>query len=94
MRTVVVLGAGASADCVGASSSSNPDWRPPLAKELFDISTRPAFESILNLYRGAQFLAADLAETARRGQVGLESRLQEYANHKHEVIRRGACQQI
>jgi len=59
-QLIVILGAGASSDCVGEPSHQGrherPDRRPPLVMELFD----DRYRDILNRYPLAQAVAADV----------------------------------
>lgn len=86
-RLTVLLGAGASYDCANASSTINLDWRPPLARELFNIAHRKAFEPLLRSFAGARFLSAELAELSLDSSFSIESQLREYSVHPDTRIR-------
>jgi len=87
-NVLVILGAGASYDCANDGASSQPEWRPPLARQLFAIADRPAFEAILKRFPGAQMLAAELAEVSRQSTFSLERTLREYHDHRDEGVKR------
>lgn len=74
---VVVLGAGASKDCVaqGSISEFNDEFRPPLTRELFEF--RPAFNRILQKYPKVRALSEELRTRLRDGE-GLEPLLREF----------------
>jgi len=55
-QLVVILGAGASADCVTPGSTGSSSYKPPLVKELFDQT----YQHILNRYALTLDVAADL----------------------------------
>jgi hypothetical protein len=58
-RLLVVLGAGASADCASNKVYGvQREWKPPLVTDLF--APRPTFASVLNQYPFGQFAAADI----------------------------------
>ena len=82
-----MLGAGASYDCWNDTGSpARPEWRPPLARELF--GARPAFWGVLQGYRGVVVLASELGELARGDAFNIELKLREFANHEDQRIRR------
>lgn len=84
-RLAVILGAGASYDCVGeATSFVNWDYRPPLTDQLFE--PRSVFSSILEHYPGALALASLLRGASNRG--GLEGELRKLASSSQAHIRR------
>src|SRR5262245_45814584 len=83
----VMVGAGASMDCANAASIVNDEWKPPLAKELFDISSRQVFDNVLSRFRGASALACELAELSRLPNLSLEQRLRDYHSHSDPRIR-------
>jgi hypothetical protein len=64
---MVVFGAGASYDCVPAETKAtmNQDYRPPLAKDLFQ--NRPAFSERLNAYRYISSVVPRLRRLERSG---------------------------
>lgn len=75
-RVVVLLGAGASHDCVSVEPSSPRvrDWRPPLVTELFS----PRFEDVLLRYPMVHNAAPEIRHATTLGkpaQIGLEDYL-------------------
>lgn len=85
-KVAVILGAGASADAWNDTGPPRePAWTPPLARELF--GRRPAFWEVLQRYRGARVLAAELGELARVETFSLEAKLREYSAHPDPRIR-------
>lgn len=87
-KVCVILGAGASYDVHNQGSLLiNPDFRPLLARELFDIANKSGYWSILQHYPGAKVLAQLLAPRISSGEIGIENALREYANHKDHRIR-------
>ncbi len=91
---LVVLGAGASYDCVALKPDSNesdpdvtrvnPEYRPPLTKDLF--SSRPKFSEILGKYPLATALSEEirsmLREPNEEQNVTLEQVLRELGNSR------------
>ncbi|HVH50823.1 MAG TPA: hypothetical protein VM690_01655 [Gaiellaceae bacterium] len=81
----VVLGAGASYDCVSEETRrdrTNGDLKPPLVSELFD----DRFTSILNEYPRAAQIAPSVRLALRTGVVGLEDFLEDtlrLSPHQH-----------
>jgi hypothetical protein len=67
---MVVFGAGASYDCIDATSASDQhlSYRPPLGAELFQ--DRNVFKGARDLYPAANNLLAELAAAAET--VGIE----------------------
>src|ERR1700682_1514700 len=73
---VVVIGAGASYDCIANQSDEVPlnnritvvdsDYRPPLTMDLF--APRPAFNEILDNYPLVSGLSEDIRVRLRKGQ--------------------------
>jgi hypothetical protein len=87
-KVCVILGAGASFDVRGEGSPSiSAGFRPPLAKDLFDIEHHSVYWEILNRYPGAKVLAQLLAPLVSSGQVSIESALKKYAVHQDARIR-------
>jgi hypothetical protein len=67
-KACVILGAGASHDVKGeASPYIESGFRPPLAKELFDIENHPVYWEIIDKYPGAKVLAQSLAPLISSG---------------------------
>lgn len=70
-KLTVLLGAGASHDCVTEGVTQyDPDYRPPITKELF--SFRPAFNRILRKYPKAESLSDEIRIKVNSG-TNLES---------------------
>lgn len=87
-RVCVILGAGASCDVAGEGSLIiEPEFRPPLASELFDIRNYPQNWAVLSPYRGARVLTQMLAPLISSGQIDVESALRKYAEHTDSQIR-------
>ena len=87
-KACVILGAGASFDVRGEGSPAiRPEFRPPLAKDLFDIENHKAYWEILNIYHGAKVLTQRLAPIISSGQASVESALKKYAEHPDDRIR-------
>ena len=87
-KACVILGAGASHDVWDRGAIiKREEFKPPLAKDLFDISTHPVNQQILNEYQGAHFLAQQLASRLSGGMLSLEEALRGYANHNNAQIR-------
>ncbi|MFH0896887.1 MAG: SIR2 family protein [Candidatus Bathyarchaeota archaeon] len=88
LKACVILGAGASSDIAGDGSSVIlPAWRPPLAKDLFNIQGHPNYQEILAKYPGAAFLTQSLAPKISSGQISVENALRSYAEHSNALIR-------
>ena len=87
-HVLVLIGAGASADCDSDAATCNEAFRPPLTAELFNIKDRTAFGPALNAFEGAIALAPDLAEQGRKGAFSLEHALRRLAEHDDPRIRR------
>jgi hypothetical protein len=87
-KACVILGAGASHDVKGeASPYIESGFRPPLAKELFDIENHPVYWEIIDKYPGAKVLAQSLAPLISSGQVSVEKELRRCAEHHDPRIR-------
>ena len=89
-KACVILGAGASYDVHGEGSklmSSGETYRPPLAKELFDISGRQGFHDILSQYPDAEILTQQLAPLIIKGEISIEKELMRYSTHDSPTIR-------
>ncbi len=81
----VILGAGASWDAwsPGGPPPTQPEWRPPLAKDLFLFGEHPIYWNVVAAgYRCVRVLASELAEVVAAGTATLEAKLVEYANHR------------
>jgi hypothetical protein len=88
-RLAVIVGAGASYDC-GMRSEIDPQWRPPLAKDLF-INRVPSFTNILRQYPGAENLAEQIRSGVERG-VNLETILRSLSESANLGTRRDFLQ--
>lgn len=88
-KVCVILGAGASKDVHNGSAPIllQGNYRPPLARDLFAISTHPEYFAVLQRYPGAQSLAAVLSPPSDSSGFDLESRLRELAEHPDERVR-------
>ena len=87
-KVCVILGAGASFDVRNEGSPTiRGEWRPPLARDLFDIEAHPSYTEILQRYPGANFLANLLAPNISAGPVALERELRHYAEHNDLQLR-------
>jgi len=84
-QAIVVLGAGASFDCVSDQVSSVPEFLPPLVTGLFD----KRYEEILNEYPLAEQLAPEIRRATSSGrQVALEAYLRDELLHsEHPDLR-------
>jgi len=77
-KLTVILGAGASYDCVPPNTATvRPEFHPPLTKDLFSLRT--SFDRILARYQKATGLSQDIRTRLSQGE-NLESILQEYAS--------------
>lgn len=87
-KLCVILGAGASHDVSGGGSPvRDARFKPPLARDLFDLGSHPGFWEVISRYPGAVMLAQELAPVSARGELDLENRLREYASHQDIRIR-------
>jgi len=89
-KVCVILGAGASHDVWGAGSPYiNPDYKPPLARDLFNIAEHGAYWGVLKWYNGAIVLTQQLAEllASEQKQIGIENELRRYAEHTDPQMR-------
>ena len=87
-KACVILGAGASHDVWDRGAIViREEFKPPLARELFNISAHPAYQEILAEYPGAHFLAQQLASRLSEGVLGLEEALRGYSKHADPRIR-------
>lgn len=80
-RLVVMLGAGASHDCVnlrGGIVKVNESFRPPLINQLFNFND--PFNAILKKYPKAEALSANIRERIKFKNENLEDILREYFN--------------
>jgi hypothetical protein len=84
---VVVIGAGASKDCVaqGSISEFDNEFRPPLTRELFEF--RPSFNKILQKYPKVRALSEELRTRLRDGE-GLESVLKEIDDNSNLQVKK------
>lgn len=84
-KVCAILGAGASKDASAAGGPpTNPNFEPPLAKELF--GRRTVFTSgAAAPYRGVRVLASELGEL---GGTSLEAKLVEFARDPRPHVRR------
>lgn len=81
-KACVILGAGASWDVANDGAPiKRPEFRPPLARELFNMQKRPEFWTVMIPYDGAKLLSSSLAPLIELGEVGVEDALREYAYH-------------
>jgi len=87
-KICIILGAGASFDVHGQGSViKDGAWRPPLAKDIFDIQAHHNYFEILQLYPGAAHLAQLLSPKIASGKIGLEDALKSFAFHQDVRIR-------
>jgi len=87
-KVCVILGAGASHDVAGEGSTLiNPQFQPPLARDLFDIDGHPVYWELMQPYNGAAVLSQELAPLILSGETSIEKELRRYAQHKDERIR-------
>lgn len=88
-KACVILGAGASTDVHNGSAPilRQGNYKPPLARDLFDIERHPEYFQVLQHYRGAQSLAAVLSPLSHSSEFDLEKRLRELAEHTDERVR-------
>ena len=94
-KVCVILGAGASWDVANEGSHIKAkEWRPPLAKQLFNVRDPPQYEAILERYKGAQSLAALVAPKISNGMIGVEQELTKYARHPNRFQLRGHFKQV
>ena len=78
-KLTVILGAGASYDCIAPNTASKRDnYRPPLTKDLFSLN--PDFDPILARFPGAMALSPDIRNRlrGRKTSESLEEILEEY----------------
>ena len=87
---IVVLGAGASHDCLQGSADGYEEHQPPLAKELFDRR----FSRILERYPLAQMEAADIIPALATGAVGLEEHLLDLKESKLDIYSQARWREI
>ena len=81
-KACVILGAGASYDVWDRGAlTRDPKLKPPLAKELFDITQKDAYQPILATYPGAHFLAQGIASKISSGEASIEQELLRLASH-------------
>jgi len=63
------------------------EYKPPLARELFDIEHHDAHWQVLYLYPGARWLTQQLARRIGAGDFYLEAELRSFAEHRDPQIR-------
>ena len=85
----VILGAGASKDVHNGSAPilNQGNYKPPLARDLFDISEHPDYFPLLSPYPGAESLAARLSPLSHSNEFDLEGELRKLAEHQDGRIR-------
>jgi hypothetical protein len=84
----VILGAGASHDVWnGKTPRLHPEWRPPLAKHLFDARENENYMPLLRRYEGAAFIADLIAPLVDRPGTSFEQELSNIANHTNSEMR-------
>ena len=87
-KVCVILGAGASHDVRNAGSPVlSSGFRPPLARDLFNLDQFPEFREILAEYDGAVVLAQDLAPRSSVPGFDLEKELRRIADHQDPMMR-------
>ena len=89
-KLCVILGAGASYDVHGKGSTlgtRQAAFRPPLAKNLFNIEDRPQYRELLEDYPGADHLAQTLAQLTSQKDFNLEQELRRLAEHPNSQTR-------
>lgn len=85
-RLVVVIGAGASYDCVDPlEASADPDFKPPLTTDLFD--NRPKFAEVLGRYPVVRSLSGEIRKQIRNGE-SLETLLHNQMNSPLPAFRK------
>lgn len=88
-KVCVILGAGASHDVHGPGSALlNPDFRPPLANELFDLAKHLPYRQILTHYPAADHLALQLTAPSQSKDFDLEGELRRFARHHNSQTRK------
>lgn len=81
-KICVILGAGASHDVYnGSSPIINPAFKPPLARDLFNIENNKEYWQILQYYPGAQVITDLLAPLTAKDEFSVEQELRRYSNH-------------
>jgi len=89
-QLVVLVGAGASYDCLATGLPYvEREWRPPLTREIFEMRT--TFLNVLRKYPGAVASAENIRASIRRGKP-LERVIQEGLTSSSETIRRNFIQ--
>ena len=88
-KACVILGAGASHAVHGEGSTlfSDSSFRPPLARDLFDINGNNAYYNVLSRYPDAVVLTQQLAPLITKGEVSIEEKLTYYSNNDSPTIR-------
>ncbi len=86
-KLTVILGAGASHDCVPPNTATvRSEYRPPLTKHLFALRSS-SFDPILARFQRAAGLSQDIRIRLAQGQH-LESILQEYASESNVALKK------
>ncbi len=87
-KLCIILGAGASNDVWNGSSPINrQDFKPPLAKDLFDLNANKAYWEVLQRYGGARVIADLLTSHLGIGDYNIEKELTHYAQHRDRRLR-------
>jgi len=87
-KICVILGAGASHDVWnGKTPLLHQEWRPPLAKHLFDASSNQNYMPLLRGYPGAAFIADLIAPLVDQPGRSFEQELSNIANHAKPEMR-------
>ncbi len=82
----VILGAGASFDCIKKGVTDfNQDYKPPLVKDLFEF--RPSFNAILRKYPRAEALSEEIRTKLAAG-TGLETLLRQLSSEDNFAIKK------
>ena len=86
-KACVILGAGASHDVRNdGSPEEHREWKPPLARDLFDLRKNKVYWDILERYPGAKVLAQEIASFVSEGEFSIEQKLREFADHDSQQI--------
>jgi len=88
-KLVVLIGAGASFDCVDAGAGVNETWRPPVVASLFgfEASKQSSYGSILRRYPRVNAAADEIRSTLRRKNMPLERYLAQMKGSKSPNVR-------
>lgn len=86
-KACIILGAGASHDVYnGGSPLINVDFKPPLARDLFDMEQHPTYWQVMQQYPRARVLTQLLSPKARKNEFSLEQELRTLANHSDPQV--------